>query len=260
MSISIQKVECLEGLKHLESNLIDIIITSPPYNLDIKYNTYKDKMKRDVYLNLLYKVFKEIKRTMKDNASFFLNIGASNKDPWIPYDVANEARKLFKLQNNIIWTKSIDIDGKTYGHFKPINSKRFTNHTFEHIFHFTKDGNVIIDRLSIGVPYTDESNIKRWKTKSNIRCRGNMWYIPYKTIKSRSQKNDHPAIFPEELAEMCIKLHGFDKNMIVCDPFVGTGTTMVAAKKMGVSGIGMDIDEEYIKYAKERLLKLEMMI
>jgi site-specific DNA-methyltransferase (adenine-specific) len=74
-------------------------------------------------------------------------------------DVAQVARKHFILQNNFVWVKSIAIDDITKGHFKPINSDRFSNPTWEHLFHFTKSGNVKCDKLSIGVPYMHDSNL-----------------------------------------------------------------------------------------------------
>jgi site-specific DNA-methyltransferase (adenine-specific) len=198
---------------------------------------------------------------MTKDASFFLNMGSSNIDPWVSYDVANQARDLFHLQNNIAWVKSVSIGENTYGHFKPINSNRFINHTFEHIFHFTKDGNVPVDRLAVGVPYADKSNIKRWKgVKADKRCKGNTWFIPYKTIRLKTQKGTHPAIFPEELVENCFKLHGFNDKTVVLDPFLGTGTTLVVAKRLGISGIGMDIDKDYIRFAETRLSELNSAI
>src|SRR4030067_1908555 len=105
--------DCIEILKTIKDNSIDIIITSPPYNIGIKYNQYKDTLKREEYLTWLNNVFKEIKRVLKDNGSFFLNIGASSIDPWIYMDVANIARKTFILQNDITWVKSISIGNKT---------------------------------------------------------------------------------------------------------------------------------------------------
>ena len=206
-------------------------------------------------MNRLQSVFFEIKRTLSDTGSFFLSVGGTNIDPWIPYDVANEARKLFVLQNDIVWVKSITIGDTSSGHFKPINSDRFLNHTHESIFHFTKDGKVQLHRLAIGVPYQDRANLKRWNNRGrDLRCRGNTWYIPYETIRSRQEKGMHPAIFPEQLVENCIRLHGFRSGeTLVCDPFCGTGTTMVVAGHLGLRGLTMDIDKGYIEYTKRRL-------
>ena len=134
----------------------------------------------------------------------------------------------FVLQNHFHWIKSITIEddnGEEFskGHFKPINSHRYVTDCHESIYHLTPDGNVPIDRLAIGVKYKHKSNIKRWKHTEgrDVRCRGNTWFIPYKTIQNRKAQRDHPASFPAELPEMCIKLHGIHDNLTVFDPFLG---------------------------------------
>src|SRR6185437_9118017 len=100
---------------------------------------------------------------------------------------------------------------------------------------------VPIDRLAIGVPFKDKSNIARRGHAQDKRCAGNVWYIPYETVKSKAQKFNRPAGFPVELPERCIRLTGRDKG-VVLDPFLGTGTTLVAAERLGWEGIGIDID------------------
>jgi site-specific DNA-methyltransferase (adenine-specific) len=245
--------DCLHSMREsLTPECIDIVVTSPPYNLNIAYRYYKDKRPRDEYLKWLEDVFQQLWKVMKPDASFFLNMGFSGRDPWVAMDVAQIARQFFYLQNQIAWVKSIAID-KTYGHFKPINSKRFFNNNFEYVFHFTKTGKVPLDRLSIGVEYTHKSNIKRWKRENDLRCRGNVWFIPYKTIQSKSEKGDHPAIFPVELAKMCIKAHGVQKDPVVFDPFMGIGTTLVAARELNLCGLGIEIDLDYVLKARDRL-------
>lgn len=153
--------DCIKGMLDLPEKSVDVIITSPPYNLNIKYGSYKDNKERDDYLDWLNDVFSAIKWCLKDNGHFWLNMGYSNIDPWIGMDVANIARNHFVLQNNFIWVKSISIDNVTSGHFKPINSERFSNTTWEHLFHFTKSGDIKVDKLSVGVPYMYDSNIDK---------------------------------------------------------------------------------------------------
>jgi site-specific DNA-methyltransferase (adenine-specific) len=245
--------DVIKVVKDLQEKSVDIVCSSPPYNLKIKYRKYKDNKKYDNYLQWMKDIFIALNRVLKDDGSFFLNIGSTNLNPWISFDVANIARELFILQNNFVWIKSITVNNESFGHFKPINSKRFVNHTFENIFHFTKTGEVRIDKLSIGVPYKDKSNILRWKGKKDKRCRGDCWHIPYDTINSKKDKFNHPAIFPVELATMCIKLHGIKEDILVLDPFMGIGSTLVAAQNLKINAIGIDIDMNYIKSAKKRL-------
>jgi len=118
----------------------------------------------------------------------------------------------------------------------------------------TKSGNVKLDRLAIGVPYQDKSNIGRWKQATqDKRCRGNTWFIPYDTIQSREKERPHPATFPVKLPEMCIRLHGLDKVKLVLDPFLGIGTTALACLRLGVSCLGFEIDPIYFQTAVERI-------
>lgn len=250
----IHNQDCIDGMLSLPAGSVDVVVTSPPYNLNIKYGTYQDDLPRENYLRWLGDVFAAVKHCLSDNGHFFLNVGYSNIDPWVGMDVAQVARQHFILQNNFTWVKSIYVNNKTSGHFKPINSKRFVNPTWEHLYHFTKDGNIPIDRLAVGVPYEYKSNIDRFEgnTSGDVRCRGNTWFIPYDTIANREKaRGKHPATFPVALVDQCVKLSG--KKGIVLDPFMGTGTTAVAAKQLGLDYVGYDIDSDYIEFAEQRL-------
>jgi site-specific DNA-methyltransferase (adenine-specific) len=176
-------------------------------------------------------------------------------------DVANTLRKDFFLQNQCTWVKNISIGDVSYGHFKPINSKRFLNVTNESIFHFTKKGDTVVEKLAIGVPYVHKSNLhsrseaKKGIVRADVRCRGNTWFIPYETIQNnKKERGGHPASYPVQLAEMCVKLcMGNSKEGRVLDPFLGTGTTLVAAKRLGLTGTGIDINPEFLDFARKRL-------
>src|SRR5207245_3755912 len=88
----------------------------------------------------------------------------------------------------------------------------------------------------------------------DLRCRGNNWFIPYKTIVSRSRERPHPATFPVELAVNCIKIHGYRPDLVMLDPFLGIGHSALAAKQCGIGRfIGFDIDGEYVMVARQAL-------
>jgi site-specific DNA-methyltransferase (adenine-specific) len=247
------QTDCIAGLDSLEKGSIAAIITSPPYNIGKKYQGSDDN--KDDYLIWMRSVFVACKRALADDGHFFLQVGGIPKRPLIPWEVLNEALAAgFPLQNQIVWVKSIAIEKKTYGHFKPINSKRFLNHLYEFIFHLTDNGAAPIDRLAVGVPFVDGSNIQRFRHKENLRCQGNVWFIPYDTIQSNKERYNHPTVFPVALPEMCIKLAGIPQGSLVVDPFVGTGTTLVACKRLQMNGIGFDISPEYCKMAEDRLM------
>jgi site-specific DNA-methyltransferase (adenine-specific) len=167
---------------------------------------------------------------------------------------ALSAAERFVLQNHIIWVKSVAIAGRTHGHFKPINSKRYLNHTWEHLLHLTKAGETPVDRLAVGVPFQDKSNIRRFGHEEDLRCAGNVWFVPYDTIQDRQrERGSHPATFPVELARRCLRLHGAGEGALVLDPFLGTGTTLVAARALGITGVGIESDASYAESARRRL-------
>jgi site-specific DNA-methyltransferase (adenine-specific) len=259
----IRQVDCLDGMRRLPDESVDIIVTSPPYNIGKIYHTHNDQLPRHHYLTWMGDIAQEARRILSNEGSFFLNIGGKPSDPWIPYDVIQQFRPHFTLQNVIHWVKSIAIEkadaGKydairsdvAVGHYQPVNSKRFLSQCHEPIFHFTKSGAVPLDKLSIGVKYQDKSNIGRWKhATADLRERGNVWFIPYSTVRS---KRPHPTTFPEKLPEMCIKLHGYDEHTVVLDPFMGIGSTAIACTRLGVGYIGFEIDPYYCSIAEERI-------
>ncbi len=253
--------DCLEGMAKLPEEHVDLVVTSPPYNLGIRYRKYSDQQNRQSYLQWCEKWSAQVRRILKSSGSFFLNVGAAPSNPMLPHEMVMLLREDFVLQNTIHWIKSIAIEDRqgevrSHGHFKPISSKRFLNDCHEYIFHFTKSGAVEIDRLALGVPYQDKSNVARWGHTGgkDVRCRGNTWFIPYETIQSREKERPHPATFPVELAEWCIKLHGVDRVNTMLDPFLGIGNSAVAAQKCGVNNfIGFEIDKTYLAEAKRRL-------
>lgn len=259
--------DCVRGMRNnLKDHSIDIVVTSPPYNIGIRYGKHDDNLPREKYLDWMEELGKEVKRALGDDGSFFLNIGNTPKDQWIAWDVARRLRGKFELQNVIHWIKSIAINKQdvgaypnivgdvAVGHFKPIVSKRFLNDCHEYIFHFTKFGDTKLEKLSIGVPYQDKTNIGRWKTATaDNRDRGNTWFIPYETIKSKNER-PHPATFPAKLPEMCIKLHGARQGLKVVDPFSGIGSTALASLKLGVSFIGFEIDKDYLEESISRVI------
>jgi len=318
MSYELHHSDCITWMNDQEEKSIDCVITSPPYNLDIKYGKYQDDLPRESYLKWLHDIAVAMKRVLKDDGQLFLNVGYSNVDPWVAMDVAQVFRQTFILQNNFTWVKHIAVNDQGYGQYKPIASDRFSSATTESIFHFTKTGDVKIDRLSIGQRnkaegykypelYSENRHVATQRRKASRRlgftnwtvlkekgspeqlkefdtildellaknpydpdkkkCIGNAWFIPYtptsKLAKEAGAEGDtgsregsrggHPATFPEGLPTQCIKYSGISTGAKVYDPFIGTGTTIVAAIKLGMKGIGTDIDQSYLDFAKNRI-------
>ena len=251
----IHRMDCLEGMrKLLPDGAVDVVVTSPPYNIGTDYRTHDDNMPFEQYLDWMEEVASECRRVLRGDGSLFLNIGDKPSDELRALKVALRVSSVFRLQNTIHWVKSIAVpeEGISIGHYKPVNSARYLNNCHEYIFHFTPGGDVKLDKLAVGVPYGDKSNIGRWKRATrDLRDRGDIWFIPYSTVQSRKP---HPAAFPPELAEWCIRLHGLgEPPPVVLDPFMGSGSTAVAARRLGCPFVGFEIDAEYVTMARERL-------
>ena len=244
--------DCLAVLAGMPAASVDVVVTSPPYNLNLGYSAYRDRREEGEYLDWMVRVAAALRRVMRPDASFFLNISGSSSRPWLPFELIVRLRALFVLQNHITWIKAIALPGDSVGHYKPVGGTRFLNHAHEHIFHLTLDGQVRLDRLAVGVPFKDKSNIARRGHARDLRCRGNTWFIPYQTVQSRAEKFHHPGTFPLDLPRWCIQLHG-KPGAVVLDPFMGTGTTLLAARQQGCAGIGIELDPAYVAIAAARL-------
>src|SRR5215469_7248148 len=171
--------DCLSVLPTIEAETVDVVVTSPPYNLGVSYRGYVDHRAEEDYLSWLIRVASEIRRVMKPDASFFLNISGSSSAPWLPFELIVRLRPMFVLQNHITWIKSITTKGDSVGHFKPVGGQRFLHHNHENIFHLTLSGDVHLDRLAIGVPFKDKSNIARRGHVDDMRCGGKAGFVTY---------------------------------------------------------------------------------
>lgn len=257
--------DSVELLRAFAPASIDLLITSPPYNLGIQYHSYDDGRPRPEYLKWTGEWVQAAARVLADEGSLFLNVGSKPTDPWTALDVAQAARQHLQLQNLIHWIKSITIEAEaagsrsgliedlSVGHYKPINSDRFLHDCQEFVFHFSHHARTPLDRLALGVKYQDASNVARWRRAGGgTRCRGNAWFIPYETIQSRDRDRPHPATFPPKLPEYCMRLHGLSRARLVMDPFLGLGSTAVAAARLKVAFIGIEVDEHYLREAIAR--------
>ncbi|MHA1916740.1 MAG: DNA-methyltransferase [Candidatus Ranarchaeia archaeon] len=230
-----------ENMEEVKTNSIDVIITSPPYNVGKLYSVKEpnsDLRTEKTYLEFLSRIFSECFRVLKPSGVFYLNIGDSAKDQGKSEKVVQTAVKTgFKRLQTIIWIKS--IFGK--GHYTPSGKNRRLNNLWENIYVLIKSRNYEIQPREIGIPYSDKSNIGRYSEK-DLRDAGDIWFIPYQVTTGKTKKKNHPAPFPIELPLQCIKL---TKNVTtVLDPFAGTGTTLAAAQQLGKKGIGYETNPD----------------
>lgn len=220
-----------EVLKSFPSNSIDLVITSPPYKDSDNYSP-----------ELICNVFNEVYRIQKKDTLLFLNFGHLAEDKLRPFRVALMIEALgYKLAETFVWVKN---------HYTPIQGSRRVNNLTEFIFMFFKGNMPKLDRLSIGVPYKDKSNIGRY-SNNDLKCGGNVWHINYPTIQKSDDKL-HNDRFPEELPERCIKLCDYEINNIL-DPFMGSGTTGVVANRFGINFYGVEINKTNYTTAVTRL-------
>lgn len=232
MAIEINLGDCVAGLEKQPARSIDCIITSPPYKDSDGYSSL-----------LMLHLFHEAWHRLKDNGLMFVNFGHLAEDKARPFKVACDLVQAgWTLQETFTWVKN---------HYRPIQGKRRVNNLTEFIFMFSKEKMPELDRLAVGIPYADKSNVGRYAT-TDLKCAGNVWYIDYDTVQSSEDKL-HNDRFPLDLPLRCLKLAGLKPGQLVCDPFTGSGTTALACKQLGLDFVGWEINPKHYDTAIKRV-------
>jgi len=224
--------DALDVLKKIDNDFVDLGITSPPYNKgeknkgwlvkNVKYNIASDNVSEEVYQEQQVQVLDEIFRVTKQGGSFFYN----HKTRWVRGKMLHPMEWLQKtkwtIKQEIIWDRMIAAN---------IRGWRFWQ-IDERIYWLYK-------------PIGDNKIGKELKSKHALLT--SIWRFP------PERKNGHPAPFPLFLPTRIIYSILDDKRGVVLDPYVGSGTTCLAAKLLGSNYIGIDISKEYVKDAENRL-------
>ena len=244
----IYKSDCFEYLKSLDRNSIQLIITSPPYNIG---KEYEDKKNFQKYLIDQEKVLRQCYRVLKAKGSLCWQVGTFvDKNETIPLDIPifNICKKIgFKLKNRIVW------------HFEHgLHSKHKFSGRYETILWFVKTDKYFFDLDKVRVPqkYPGKVGYKgknKGKYSGNIKGKNpsDVWIIP--NVKScHKEKTIHPCQFPIELAERLI-LSMSKKDDLVVDPYAGVGTTLIAALKNKRRAAGSEILKKYVNITKKRI-------
>jgi site-specific DNA-methyltransferase (adenine-specific) len=262
---TIHKGDSLELLKQLPDNSVDLVITSPPY-ADLKVYIDNPGILADNYVEWFLPICNEICRVIKPTGSFILNINDKVENgfrhPYV-YDLISEIHKRTELKmfERLFWNKMKGLP----------NRSRFGDRV-EFLFWFAKEKGFKFYIDEMRTEYSEKS-IQRMKNplkKRFARTEENQKSNEYKewepnpkgalpttlvNISSESKRiaDNHVAVYPVELVDYFIK-GSTEEGDLVLDPFMGTGTTAVSAKKLGRNYIGFEKQEEYIEVANKRIL------
>ncbi len=224
----------------IENNTVDLIVTSPPYDVDIKYENYDDSIPYDHYLDFTRKWLKRCYDFAKDDGRLCLNIPLDkNKGGQhsVYADITTIAKEVgWKYQSSIIWNEQ-NISRRTAWGSWLSASAPFVIAPVEVI--------VVMYKRMWGKVHRGKSDITR---KEFIEWTNGVWNF---SGESRSRIG-HPAPFPVELPKRCIKLFSFVGDTVL-DPFVGSGTTLIACLEAERIGIGVEINKNYCDLAIKRL-------
>jgi len=233
--------DVIEKMKSLSGKSVHLIVTSPPYNLDIDYDKHNDSKPYDEYLKWLYRVWEESYRVLVDGGRLCINFGEVRKGEYhATYaDFINQCIQIgFLYRCIIVWNKSQTFSRTAWGSFQmPSNPHIVPMH--EYILVFSKTSHKLEG---------DKSKIDITKEEFIEYTKG-IWTIAPSTKK---QNGGHPASFPLKLPKRLIKFYSYRDN-VVLDPFGGSGTTALASYELGREYIYIDHSAKYFKIAKDRL-------
>ncbi len=230
----------------IEKESIDLIVTSPPYNVDIHYNSFRDDIPYEKYLEFTEKWLRKAYSLMKPDGRMCLNIpldkSKGRKEAGfqsVYVDIVTIAKRIgWKYFSTIIWNEGNISRRTAWGSWMSARAP-YVIAPVEVIVIFYKER---WQKIKKGESDINRDEFMEWTN--------GLWTFPGESKK----KVGHPAPFPIELPKRCIKLFSFVGDTVL-DPFLGSGTTLIACAQLNRRGIGVDIDRNYCKLAKERLIK-----
>lgn len=228
-----------EKMQEIPDNSLHLMVTSPPYNVSKEYD---DDLSLKEYLDMLRNVFSETHRVLVDGGRACVNVANLGRKPYIPLSdsISRMMEEIgFLMRGEIIWNKGAGAGvSMAWGSWKSASNPVLRD-VHEYILIFSK-GSFQRKKTKEQENTIEKEQFMEW-TKS-------VW-----TMKTESaRKVGHPAPFPVELPYRLIQLYTF-KDDIVLDPFMGSGSTAIAAQNAGRSYVGYDIDPTYIALAEKRI-------
>lgn len=242
---NINKVFCKNSkhMNELPDNSVHLMVTSPPYNVGKEYD---NDLTLEEYRKLLFNIFKETYRVLVPGGRACINVANLGRKPYLPLHsyIIEEMDKIgFLMRGEIIWNKASSASQSfAWGSWMSAANPVLRD-IHEYILVFSKDR---YDRQRTNKKSTISKEEFMEFTKS-------VWTFP----AERASRVNHPAPFPVELPYRLIQLYTFE-NDIILDPFVGSGTTCVAALKTNRKYTAYDIDEKYCKIAEGRIEQFKM--
>lgn len=237
--------DAVEILKKIPSNTVDMVFADPPFNLGKKYNSYKDKKHQLEYVEWAKEWIIELVRIVKPEGSIFIH----NIPKWLTY-FASILNEIAIFRHWIAWDALSSPLGRTL----------LPNHYG--ILYYTKTNKFKF--YDIRIPHLRCRNcntlVKDYGGKKHLLhpfgpLASDIWTDIHR-IRHKKRRDEHPCQLPEHLIERLI-LMTTDEGDIVLDPFLGTGTTAVAAKKLGRHFIGIEIDPHYVKISENKLKEVQ---
>lgn len=225
---------CLHIMAQMSDNVVDLSITSPPYNVGIEYNNTDDNKEWKQYIDTMSSVVKELYRITRSGGRVVWNIPSfSSIQNLYEIFLSIFRNSGFKQYAEIIWCKNQISSRTAWGSFASASEPNILP-SHEYILVFYKD----CKNHGKGEDSIDKNNF--------IRYTDGMWRISPET------NSNHPAPFPIELPNRCIEMFSY-VGELVFDPFCGSGTTLRSAKNLKRNYIGVDISEQYCNIANKRL-------
>lgn len=264
MNINIYEGDCKKILKKISDNSIDLIITSPPY-ADQRKSTYGG-IHPDKYVKWFLPISKELLRVLKPTGTFILNIKEKvvegERSTYVMELILAMRKQGWLWTEEFIWHKKNSVPGKWPNRFRD---------SWERLLQFNKDKKFHMYQEEVMVPMGDwaKSRLKNLSETDKVRDNSKVgsgfgknisnWLNRDKAyptnvlhLATECNNKNHSAAFPEELPEWFIKL--FTKeNDLVLDPFMGSGTTLTVANRMGRNSIGIEIVSEYCTMVGQEL-------
>lgn len=235
------KGDCLEIMRKIPDNSVDVTFADPPFNLKKKYNSYYDKHEVEEYLSWCKEWLYEMVRITKPTGSIFVH----NIPKWLIY-FASYLNEVAIFRHWIVWDAMGSPRGKTllpnhYGILYYVKSDKFKFYDIRMLHKRCRNCHYILQDYG--------------GKKSQMHPFGplvsDVWTDIHR-IRHKKRRDEHPCQLPIHLLERLL-LMSTDEGDIVLDPFVGTGTTAIAAKKLGRRFIGIDIDQKYVEIANKKL-------